>query len=187
MKMLHALPAALALLLSACSPGSSGNSATSTEAAATSQAGLPVVPLIVESKGRKLRFDVEVAMTEQQQEQGLMFRKELAPDKGMIFPMNPPRTASFWMKDTLIPLDIIFIRTDGSIALVAADRQPYVREPVSAGIPVSGVLELPGGRAAELGIMEGDVVHWGKCAAQVVPDAQWNGLDFCPPEPAVAN
>lgn len=107
-----------------------------------------------------------------------MFRKSLDADGGMLFPMAPPRTASFWMKDTLIPLDMLFIRTDGTIALVAANAAPYSRVPVSAGVPVAAVLELRGGRAAELGISEGDSVAWGSC---VDPASKTNGaLDFCP-------
>src|SRR3546814_14764840 len=103
-----------------------------------------------------LPISVEVALTEKQQEQGLMFRKLLAPDGGMLFPMDPPRTASFWMKNTLIPLDMLFIHTDGSIAFLKASAAPYSRAPVSAGIPVAAVLELRGGLAAALGLGEGD-------------------------------
>jgi uncharacterized membrane protein (UPF0127 family) len=109
-----------------------------------------------------------------------MFRKSIAADGGMLFPMNPPRTASFWMKNTLIPLDMLFIRTDGSIAFIAANTQPYSREPVSAGVPVTAVLELRGGRAAELGIAEGGRVSWGKCADPAGKSRP--GLDFCPPQ-----
>ena len=105
-------------------------------------------------------FRIEVARTEAQQERGLMFRDHLAPDRGMIFPMNPPRFASFWMKNTVIPLDMIFIRADGSIARIAANTIPYSLAPVSSGEPVAAVLEIAGGRAAELGIAEDDKVVW---------------------------
>ena len=114
----------------------------------------------------------------EEQEQGLMFRKEIAADGGMLFPMEPPRTASFWMKDTLIPLDMLFIHTDGSIAFIKAQAQPYAREPVSAGVPVAAVLELRGGRAAELGIGEGDRVSWGPCAVGIIAETGDRG--FCP-------
>ncbi|CAN5155949.1 hypothetical protein BH11PSE5_BH11PSE5_12060 [soil metagenome] len=110
-----------------------------------------------------------------------MFRKELPADGGMVFPMTPPRTASFWMKNTVIPLDMLFIRTDGTIALVAANTKPYAREPVSAGVPVAAVLELRGGRAAELGVKEGDKVKWGACAVpDVRPHESWDRASFCP-------
>ena len=108
-----------------------------------------------------------------------MNRSSLAPDRGMIFPFPAPKVASFWMKNTLIPLDMIFIRTDGVIAFIAANAAPYSRVPVSAGVPVAAVLELRGGRAAELGIAEGDRVSWGSCVDPAGKSPA--DLDFCPP------
>ena len=101
-----------------------------------------------------------MARTPEQQSQGLMNRQSLAPDRGMIFPYDPPQFASFWMKNTLIPLDIIFVRSDGSIARIAANTVPLSLEPVAAGEPVAAVLEIAGGRSAELGIQAGDTVDW---------------------------
>src|SRR3546814_17364700 len=89
-----------------------------------------------------------------------MFRKELPAKGGMLFPFDPPQVASFWMKNTVIPLDIIFIRPDGSIAFIADKREPYSLVPVSSGQMNSAVLELAGGRAAALGIQKDDVVRW---------------------------
>jgi uncharacterized protein len=89
-----------------------------------------------------------------------MNRQSLAPNRGMVFPYDPPQFASFWMKNTLIPLDIIFIRADGTIARIAANTVPLSLEPVAAGEPVAAVLEIAGGRAADLGIREGDRVSW---------------------------
>jgi uncharacterized protein len=89
-----------------------------------------------------------------------MNRSELAPDRGMIFPFDPPRDASFWMKNTLIPLDMVFVRADGSIANIAADTVPLSLEPMTSDGPVKAVLEIAGGRAAELGIKPGDKVAW---------------------------
>ncbi len=142
----------LAVAVAGC--GSAGNEA----AARTSSAA--AVPLTISTAAAKHQFHVEVARTELQQERGLMFRSHLAPDAGMIFPMNPPRMASFWMKNTIIPLDMIFIRADGSIARIAAETVPYSLAPVSSGEPVAAVLEIAGGRAAELGINEDDKVVW---------------------------
>ena len=91
---------------------------------------------------------------------GLMFRTKLDPDRGMIFPLHPARDASFWMRNTLIPLDMIFVRSDGSIANIEANTVPYSEEPVRSAGPVAAVLEIAGGRSAELGIEPGDKVEW---------------------------
>jgi uncharacterized membrane protein (UPF0127 family) len=118
------------------------------------------VPLTIRSGARVHRFTVEVARTPQEQQTGLMNRQSLAPDRGMIFPYDPPQPAAFWMRNTLIPLDMIFIRADGTIARIAAETVPLSFEMVPAGEPVAAVLEIAGGRAAELGIREGDTVDW---------------------------
>ena len=89
-----------------------------------------------------------------------MFRDHLSGDQGMIFPMDPPRVASFWMKNTVIPLDMIFIRSDGTIAKIAADTVPYSLDPVSSEEPIAAVLEIAGGRAAQLGLQPDDKVVW---------------------------
>jgi uncharacterized membrane protein (UPF0127 family) len=147
------------LLLAACSP-KAGEATSSSPAAVHAESGLKVIPLTIQRGDRKLTFRVEVAATSQQQARGLMFRTRLGDDEGMIFPMNPPRGASFWMRNTVIPLDLIFIGTDGRISNIAANAVPYDESPLlSAGL-VKGVLELRGGRAAELGIVAGDRVEW---------------------------
>ena len=125
-----------------------------------SAAGLEQIPLTISSRGRNHRFVVEVAATREEQAYGLMNRSSLAPDRGMIFPMDPPRDARFWMKNTLIPLDIIFIRPDGTIANIAANTVPMSLDPVPSEGPVKAVLEIAGGRAAELGIAPGATVNW---------------------------
>ena len=128
--------------------------------ARTAPSGLDLVPLEIRSANGVHRFTVEVARTGAEQAQGLMHREALAPDAGMLFPFPVPRPASFWMKNTLIPLDMIFIRADGTIASIAAKTVPHSLEPVGVAEPVAAVLEIPGGRAAELGIAEGDRVTW---------------------------
>ena len=147
---------ALAVAVAACSP----QTPTAAEASAGAQTGLPTVPLTIRSANRVHQFTVEVARTPDQQAAGLMYRRALPPDHGMIFPYDPPVPVAFWMKNTLIPLDMIFIRADGRIARIAANTVPHSLDPVPAGEPVAAVLELRGGRAAELGIREGDRVHW---------------------------
>lgn len=128
--------------------------------AINAESGLAEVPLTIRSAKAEHRFTVEVARTPEEQSRGLMFREKLGPAQGMIFPMKPSRVASFWMKNTVIPLDMIFVRADGSIARIEAETVPYSLEPVDSGEPVAAVLEIAGGRAAQLGIAENDKVEW---------------------------
>ena len=125
-----------------------------------SEAGLKQVPLSIRTSDAAHDFVVEVAENSVQQAQGLMFRTQLPPDKGMIFPFAEDRVASFWMKNTVIPLDIIFIRRDGTIESIADNTIPYSLAPVRSVAPSATVLEIAAGRAAELGIGPGDTVIW---------------------------
>jgi uncharacterized membrane protein (UPF0127 family) len=102
---------------------------------------------------------VELALSPEAQERGLMFRRALARDSGMLFPFPFPRPASFWMKNTLIPLDLIFIRADGTIARIAANAVPLSLDLIESGEPVAAVLEIAGGEAARRGIAVGDKVR----------------------------
>ena len=104
------------------------------------------------------KFTVELAVSRAEQERGLMFRKSLAPDRGMLFPYNPPQRAAFWMKNTLIPLDIIYIAPNGRVLSIARNAVPHDETPLPSGGVIGGVLEIPGGRAAQLGILPGDRV-----------------------------
>lgn len=173
-RTLVATPLLAALLLAACgatSPSAESTTAQPSRSSASgctpgtklpgSAAGLSQVELcITNAAGNVHRFTVEVAATPQQQAQGLMFRTQMDADAGMIFPFPAPRFASFWMKNTVIPLDIIFVRADGTIANIAAKTEPYSTVPVSSDGDVAAVLELNGGRAAELGITAGSRVRW---------------------------
>lgn len=147
--MLTALALSLALPMAACS----SDPAAQAETAAT-------IPLTIEMAGKVHRFNVEVARTDAEQDRGLMFRTGLPADGGMIFPFEKPRIGSFWMKNTLIPLDMIFIRADGSIDRIAENTIPESLEPVVSGGEVSAVLELAGGTAARLGLDETAKVTW---------------------------
>ena len=114
---------------------------------------------IVTGQGRA-RFTVELAVTRAQQAKGLMFRQSLAPDHGMLFPYSPPQRTAFWMKNTLIPLDIVYIAPDGRVLSIARNAVPHDETPIPSGDLIGGVLEIPGGRAAQLGILPGDrVLH----------------------------
>ena len=128
----------------------------------TAQSSLQQIPLTVRSGRTSHRFTVEVAETRRDQAQGLMYRRALEPNRGMLFIYNPPQQVAFWMKNTLIPLDMIFIRADGEIVKIQPDTVPLSLEPVSSGEPILAVLEIPGGRSAELGIKAGDRVEWGR-------------------------
>ena len=123
------------------------------------QTGLRKVSLTIRSSNGVHHFSVQVAATEDEQERGLMFVKSLPGDRGMIFPYEPPQQVAFWMKNTLIPLDIIYIRPNRTIARITRAKA-FDLTPLPSGEPIIGVLEIRGGRAAELGIKEGDRISW---------------------------
>ncbi len=148
---------AIAVAVAACSP----TVAPADTPAGQPQTGLRQVSLTIISASGAHRFTVDIAATPQQQETGLMFVKHLAPDRGMIFPYDPPRPVAFWMHNTLIPLDMVFIRADGSIARIATAK-PLDDTPVPSGESIAAVLEIAGGRAAQLGIVPGDKVEWSR-------------------------
>jgi uncharacterized protein len=114
--------------------------------------------IVIHSANGDHAFDVQDAATPAEQERGLMFRRSLRPNEGMIFPYNPPQRVSFWMKNTLIPLDMIFVRPDYTIARIATAK-PLDETGVPSGEPIVMVIEIAGGRAAELGIRPGDSVR----------------------------
>jgi uncharacterized membrane protein (UPF0127 family) len=121
----------------------------------------PLEPLQIQTSKGPAKFMVEFAGTETTREYGLMCRKSLAPDRGMLFDFGQPLDgAAFWMRNTLIPLDIIYIRPDGTVLSIARNVPPLDESPVPAGGRIRTVLEIPAGRAAQLGIMPGDrVLH----------------------------
>jgi len=155
-------PLLLALTALALVPGCKGGEAG--DAAATAQTAAKAV-VTIESNGAKHVFKVDVARTAAEQQRGLMYRTDIPADGGMLFAPYPagggaPREASFWMKDTPTSLDIIFIRADGTIARIAENTVPLSEAQVPSGEPVAAVLEILGGKAAELGISPGDKVSW---------------------------
>jgi uncharacterized protein len=152
--------AALAACTIPASGGSKVRGCAAGAEAGQSLAGLTQTTLCITGGAKTRSFTVEVAATSMEQAKGLMFRTELADNAGMIFPFREPRVASFWMKNTVIPLDIIFVRSNGTIESIAENTVPYSTDPVEAGEPVTAVLELRGGLTAELGIGAGDTVRW---------------------------
>ncbi|CTQ50778.1 DUF192 domain-containing protein [Jannaschia donghaensis] len=103
-----------------------------------------------------VRFKVELAMTPQEQAQGLMFRESLPRMAGMLFVYPRESSVSFWMRNTLIPLDMIFVDQTGTIVRVHSEAIPLDETPIPAGAPTLAVLEINGGLAARLGIDAGD-------------------------------
>jgi hypothetical protein len=109
---------------------------------------------------RRFHFDVWVADTPARSEQGLMYVRDLPPDRGMVFLFEPARVVSFWMKNTYIELDMLFITADGRVAKITSRAAPLRLDLLSSDVPVGAVLELRGGEAGLLGIRVGDRVSW---------------------------
>jgi len=105
------------------------------------------------------RFTVEVAETPEQMEQGLMFRRAMAADAGMLFDYKAPTVATMWMRNTLIPLDMLFVDARGRIVNIHERAVPQSLDVIAAAAPVRAVIELNGGTAARLGIAPGDHVQ----------------------------
>jgi uncharacterized protein len=103
-------------------------------------------------------YQVEIAKNEAAREKGLMYRRFMPADRGMLFEFENEEPVAFWMRNTYIPLDMIFIARDGTVKRVAANAEPLTDTPVPSGGPVVGVLELNGGQAARIGLKPGDKV-----------------------------
>lgn len=119
----------------------------------------PLQPLtLVTSKGA-YKFQVELAANDRQRSYGLMCRKAVAADRGMLFDFKVPMNdVAFWMRNTLVSLDIVYIRPDGTVLSIARNVRPLDESPVPAGGVTRAVLELRAGRAAEIGLLPGDRV-----------------------------
>lgn len=120
---------------------------------------MEVTPLAIVNAESTHDFSVEVANDADEIAFGLMERESMDADKGMLFDFNPPREPNMYMKNTLIPLDMLFISADGHIEMIARNTVPGSLRTISPGVPVRAVLELNGGLAAELGIQPGDTVQ----------------------------
>lgn len=119
----------------------------------------PLQPLTLRTATGAKALQVEYVATPRTREIGLMCRRSLAADRGMLFDFRRPQPAAFWMRNTLIPLDIVFIRPDGRILSIARNARPLDESLIPSGGVILGVLELRGGRAAELGLLPGDQVE----------------------------
>lgn len=157
-----ALAALLACGVSACSAETAEQpSAPATAATAQTHpvSGLEIVPVTLVTAGGEHVILAELADTPQKQARGLMFRTELGPDEGMIFPYDAPRPLGFWMRNTVIPLDLIFI-DEARTVINISQGVPYSEESIRSDRPGIAVLELAEGRAAELQLEPGDSVSW---------------------------
>lgn len=114
---------------------------------------------IEKADGESHQFSIELVVTADKQRRGLMYRTELADDAGMLFFYQNCELASFWMKNTYIPLDMIFIEADGRIARIAEEAQPHTLDIHQSGVPVNGILEVNGGLTQRLGIAAGDYIR----------------------------
>jgi len=120
----------------------------------------PLQPLQILTEKGAVKFQVEMAATPLQREYGLMCRKALAPDRGMLFDFGRPQELSFWMRNTLIALDIIYIGGDGRVVSIVRNARPLDETPLPSGAPARATLELAAGRAAQIGLLPGDrVLH----------------------------
>jgi uncharacterized membrane protein (UPF0127 family) len=105
------------------------------------------------------KFTVELADDDKEREIGLMHRGQMATDHGMLFDFVTPRRVGFWMRNTFIPLDMLFMKSDGEIVSIIENVTPHSETPVGPERPVRAVLELNGGTVKKLGLKVGDVVH----------------------------
>jgi hypothetical protein len=136
------------LALGLARPGAAGEAACSRDR------------LVVHGADGPVAFRVELALTPEEQARGLMFRPSLPREAGMLFVYDPPRKARFWMKNTMIPLDMIFIDETGRIESIAERTTPYSLSTHESEGPVRGILEINGGLSDALGIAPGaQVVH----------------------------
>lgn len=133
-----------------------------TLAAAVLLAALPMAAqaddaaLVLHTSTGEHAFKVEVVDNDATRSQGLMYRTELAPDAGMLFDFKEERQTSFWMKNTLIPLDMVFVSADGVVRNIHVNARPLDLTGIGSKVPVQFVLEIPGGRSEEIGLKVGD-------------------------------
>ena len=152
------------LLLISCSnssPSSSNLNNVSPQENNSAEMQPQELPISAQAIIKGKQIDLEVAKTREQQRLGLMFRKSLEPNRGMLFSFSPPRVTRFWMRNVIIPLDLLFIQ-DGKIKAIIDNVPPCKSDPCpvySSDIPIDMVIELKGGRASELGFSVDDLVE----------------------------
>lgn len=114
--------------------------------------------LVLKTSSGDHSFNIEVMVTDQERALGLMFRRSLPEDGGMLFIYDPPQPATMWMRNTLIPLDIVFISVDGCVHRIESNAEPFSETLIPSDGDVAAVLELNGGEADKIGLKRGDKV-----------------------------
>ena len=116
--------------------------------------------LVFETAAGPRIFTVEVAATSEQRSTGLMYRRSLAPDRGMLFDFGVAQPVAMWMENTYVALDMVFVRADGRVQRIESDTEPLSTRVIESGVPVRFVVELVAGTAKRIGLAAGDtVVH----------------------------
>lgn len=133
--------------------------AVASSVAAQPQPILPLSDLVIQTEKGPQRFRVELADNDTSRSRGMMFRTSMAPDAGMLFDFKHEQMASFWMRNTLLPLDMLFIKADGTILNIHQRAIPRDETGINSAGPVRAVLEVNGGTTARLGIKAGDRVE----------------------------
>ena len=128
-------------------------------AAPPARADSSLEPLSFVTRGGAHAFQVEVMRTPAEQAKGLMFRRYMPDDRGMLFDFGRADIVQMWMKNTYIPLDMVFVGADGRVVSIAADTEPLSERTISSGAPATGVVELNAGAAARIGLAVGDRVR----------------------------
>jgi len=116
--------------------------------------------VVVTGDGSRYPFQVELALTPKQRAQGLMFRETLADDAGMLFLFDREAPLTFWMKNTIVSLDIIYLDKNGRVVSIAPDAEPFSTDPIPSGAPAAGVLEVVAGTAQRLGIDDNAYIEY---------------------------
>jgi uncharacterized protein len=128
-------------------------------AAAQPQSLLPTEKVIVDTRAGPRAFTVEIAADAKSRERGLMFRTRMADTAGMLFDFQESQLVDFWMENTILPLDMLFVRKDGTIANIQANAVPYSRDTIPSEGAIQVVIEINAGLAKKLGIRPGEIVH----------------------------
>lgn len=127
--------------------------------------------LVLHTEAGDYPFKVEVVDTARSRAQGLMYRQQMAADAGMLFDFKEERETSFWMQNTFIPLDMIFVGADGVVKTIHVNAKPHDTTAIPSQVPVQYVLEIPGGRSVEIGLKPGDTMEHGRVGKTPAPEA----------------